>query len=274
MSAGDARNGLATSLDLSGRVALVTGASGWLGLPMAEGLAEAGAEVWLAARTAERLEEEVAGLRAAGHDVHALVMDITDPAQVRDGVDAIRTGSGRLDILVNNAHVGRTDGLDLDDDDFTHAAGQATTAAWRLIHHALPLLEQAAMETGDASIINVSSMYGKVSPDHSVYPQAGIARSPLFYGAAKGGLDQMTRWLAVELGPRRIRVNTLSPGPFPQRDLPESHPEFIELLAQRTPLGRIGRRDEVKGPLVFLASPAASYVTGADLAVDGGWTAW
>ena len=273
MSAGDARNGLATSLDLSGRVALVTGASGWLGLPMAEGLAEAGAEVWLAARTAERLEEEVAGLRAAGHDVHALVMDITDPAQVRDGVDAIRTGSGRLDILVNNAHVGRTAGLDLDDD-FTRVAGQATTAAWRLIHHSLPLLEQAAAETGDASIINVSSMYGKVSPAHSVYPQAGIARSPLFYGAAKGGLDQMTRWLAVEFGPRRIRVNTLSPGPFPQRDLPERNPEFIALLAQRTPLGRIGRRDEVKGPLVFLASPAASYVTGSDLAVDGGWTAW
>ena len=69
-------------------------------------------------------------------------------------------------------------------------------------------------------------------------------------------------------------VNTLSPGPFPQRDLPERNPEFIALLAQRTPLGRIGRRDEVKGPLVFLASPAASYVTGSDLAVDGGWTAW
>jgi NAD(P)-dependent dehydrogenase (short-subunit alcohol dehydrogenase family) len=268
-------SGLARSLDLRGRVALVTGASGWLGLPMAEGLAEAGAEVWLAARGREALEEETEHLRDAGHRVHALVMDVTDPVQVRDGIASIVDRSGRLDILVNNAHVGRPDGFDVDDDaGFARAAGQATTATWRLIHHALPLLERAAEETGDASIVNVSSMYGKVSPDHRVYPQADMPRNPLFYGAAKGGIDQMTRWLAAELGPRRIRVNTLSPGPFPQRDLPERNPGFIALLAERTPLGRIGRRDEVKGPLVFLASPAASYVTGTDLAVDGGWMAW
>lgn len=262
-------------LDLRGRVALVTGASGWLGLPMAEGLAEAGAEVWLSARDRGALELAVEGLRAAGHRAHAHAMDVTDPSDVRACIGAIRSRSGRLDILVNNAHVGRPDALDVDDDAaFARAAGQATTAAWRLIHHALPMLEHAATETGDASIVNVSSMYGKVSPDHRVYPRTGMPRNPLFYGAAKGGIDQMTRWLAADLGPRGIRVNSLSPGPFPQRDLPEQHPDFIAQLADRTPLGRIGHRHEVKGPLVFLASPAASYVTGADLAVDGGWTAW
>jgi len=261
--------------DLSGRVAVVTGASGWLGAPMAEGLAEAGAHVWIAARRREPLDELADTLSRRGLAVSVADLDITQPDDVHAMLDAIRRAHGRLDVLVNNAHDGRPDGLDVDDDaTFSRAAGQATTATWRMIHHALDLMDAAVTAEGDASIINVASMYGKVSPDPRVYPRTGMPPNPMFYGAAKAGIIQMTRWLATNLGERGIRVNSLSPGAFPQRDTPQRHPDFVAALADKVPLGRIGARSEIKGPLVFLASPASTYVTGTDLAVDGGWTAW
>lgn len=261
--------------DLSGRVAVVTGASGWLGAPMAEGLAECGAHVWIAARRREPLDALADTLAQRGLSVSVADLDITRPGDVRALIDAIGQRHGRLDILVNNAHDGRPDGLDVDDDAaFSRAAGQSTTAVWRMIHHALDLMDAAVAVEGDASIINVSSMYGKVSPDPRVYPRTGMPPNPMFYGAAKAGIIQMTRWLATNLGPRGIRVNSLSPGAFPQRDTPQRHPDFVAALADKVPLGRIGARPEIKGPLVFLASPASTYVTGTDLAVDGGWTAW
>jgi NAD(P)-dependent dehydrogenase (short-subunit alcohol dehydrogenase family) len=142
-------------------------------------------------------------------------------------------------------------------------------AAFEAVRAARPALVRAVAEGGDASIVNIASMYGQVAPDARLYDNRD-GQSPFHYGPAKAGLIQLSRHLAAELGKDRIRVNTLVPGPFPAA-APE---DFAQRLAARTMLGRIGRAGEIAGPLLFLASPASTYVTGAVLNVDGGWTAW
>lgn len=260
--------------DLTGRNALVTGAGGWLGAPMARALAEAGAHVWVTGRREAPLTAVVKGIRAAGGTATAAQLDITRPEQLDAVVSRIESREGRLDILVNNAHAGGPRDETTQDPGFAHAAGAANTAVWVTIQRCLDALDAAVTHHGDAAIINVSSMYGKVSPDPRVYQQSDQPQNPLFYGASKAGLLQMTRWLACDLGPRGIRVNSISPGPFPQRDLPDRDPHFVRLLAAKVPLGRTGRPEEIGGAVVFLAGSGASYITGADIAIDGGWTAW
>ena len=126
---------------------------------------------------------------------------------------------------------------------------------------------------GRASVINVTSIWGHVSPKPQLYGDSGRL-SPPQYGAAKGGLLQLTRYLSVMYAPKRIRVNSLSPGIFPWDEIVESDPEFIAATSAQSPLNRLGLAHEIGGPAVFLASDAASYMTGADLKIDGGWTAW
>jgi NAD(P)-dependent dehydrogenase (short-subunit alcohol dehydrogenase family) len=139
------------------------------------------------------------------------------------------------------------------------------------VRAALPALKQAVSASGDASVINISSIYGRVAPVAGLYDKRE-QQSPFHYGPAKAGLEQLTRHLAAELGPEKIRVNALAPGPFPQ---PGKMPPGLESrLAERTMLGRIGVAREIGGPLLFLAAPASSFVTGVCLTVDGGWTAW
>jgi NAD(P)-dependent dehydrogenase (short-subunit alcohol dehydrogenase family) len=116
-------------------------------------------------------------------------------------------------------------------------------------------------------------MYGAVSPDKRIYSRPEQA-SPFHYGPAKAALLQLTRHLAAELGAERIRVNALVPGPFPRAEVAAADPGFAERLGAKTMLGRTGRAEEIRGPLLFLASSASSFVTGSALTVDGGWTAW
>jgi NAD(P)-dependent dehydrogenase (short-subunit alcohol dehydrogenase family) len=180
----------------------------------------------------------------------------------------------RLDILVNNA-IGMTgkpfEALQPDDFEITYRSG--VVAPFELVRAALPALRRAVSETGDASVVNIASMYAAVSPDRRLYAEPA-QQSPFHYGPAKAALLQLTRHLAAELGAEHIRVNALVPGPFPRPSVAEKAPQFAARLADRTMLGRTGRAEEIAGPLLFLASPAASYVTGSALAVDGGWTAW
>jgi len=233
---------------------------------MVSALAEAGAKVLANGRDGEKLKAFAQGLQAKGLDVEAAPFDITDIAALR----RFFAGQDRLDILVNNAvSMAVKPFADLEPADFAATYASQVTAGFESVRAALPALEAAVAAHGEASVINIASMYAVVSPDRRLYADPG-QQSPFHYGPAKAGLLQLTRHLAAELGPRKIRVNALTPGPFP-RD-PET--EFGARLASRTMLGRLGQPDEIGGPLLFLASPASSFVTGSVLAVDGGWTAW
>lgn len=265
----------ATPFDLTGRVVLLTGAGGHLGRAMAQGVCEAGAHVVLNGRRAETLEALATSLRTKGHTATVLPADVRKEDDAARLIRDIQALTDRLDVLINNAYSGPTGTVESSRaEHFTEAFHLAVTSSFRLVQLSLPLLEQAGRDNpGGGSVINVSSMYGHVSPNPAIYGESGM-NNPPFYGAAKGGLIQLTRYLACHLGPKRIRVNSLSPGAFPPVRAMEANPDFHSALRERTPLGRIGMVHELAGPVVFLASDAASYVTGANIPVDGGWTAW
>jgi len=254
------------SFRLDGKTAFVSGSRGHLGAAMTRALGQAGAHVILNGRDDSALGTFEAQLKGEGLSVSRAAFDITD-------LDAVRRffgGLTQLDILVNNAVSMQVKPFAaLTPEDFATTYASAVTSAFEAARAALPALKAAAAACGDASIVNISSMYGSVSPDGRVYDSRD-QQSPFHYGPAKAGLLQLTRHLAAEFGPHRIRVNALVPGPFP-RQVPDA---LGQRLASRTMLNRLGQPDEIAGPLLFLAGPAASFVTGAALNVDGGWTAW
>ena len=255
---------------LQGRRIVVTGAAGWLGAAMTRLLVEAGATVYAVGRDAGKLETLAASLAGQPGEMRPTAMDIRDT----DAVAALMDRIGVLDGLVNNAGVGRTSSLRLSTGkDFMESYALFVAAIADTIRLAAPELKRAVAERGGASVVNISSMYGLVSPDPRVYDtEAG--RNPPFYGASKAALLQLTRYAACEYGPDGIRVNAVCPGPFPNADAQAGHPAFVARLAARAPLGRIGAPAECAGVVAFLLSPASSYMTGATLPVDGGWTAW
>ena len=254
--------------DLTGRVALITGGSGYLGQPLSRALAEAGASVVIGSRDQGRAQTVAHQLPAPGGAKHyAVVLDQLDEASLNAGFDAAVAAAGQVDILINNGQQGHA--LDLTNvtaeafnKDLQNATGYFLLAR-RLRDHVV------GRDT-PGSIVMVGSMYGVVGS----YPDAydGIcAASPVQYHTLKGGIVHMTRHLAVYWAKDNVRVNCLSPGPFPSEKAPS---KMVERLKLKSPSGRMGLPHELKGPLLMLVSDAGSYVTGQNLLVDGGWTAW
>lgn len=260
---------------LEGRVALVTGAYGYLGKSMAYGLAEAGAQVIVNGRSSEKLELLASEMVGKGFKIMVAPGDVTEEQDLERIIKLVTDNFSCLDIIINNAYTGRNGTVETSSTgDFNQTYQITVTTAFRIVQLAKPLLEIAASRNfGGASVINIASMYGMVSPDPAIYGDSG-ANNPPFYGAAKAGLIQLTRYLACHLAPLGIRVNSISPGPFPPQEIAERNTEFYQRLCVKNPMHRIGHPHELRGPVLFLASDASSFVTGVNLPVDGGWTAW
>ncbi len=259
---------------LDGKVCLVTGGAGHLGAAMSTALAEAGGHVCILGRTHASLASLARRLTDRGLSAVAVASDVTMTQDVTSLVSDLTKRHGKLDVLVNNAHAGRAGVMaDSKASDYANAVEIAVAAAAELVNAAHDLLREAVKTDGDASVINISSMYGMVSPDPRIYGKSGM-NNPPHYGAAKAALLQYTRYAAVHLAPEGIRVNAISPGAFPPDTVQQRDPAFAAALTHKVPLGRLGKPEDLAGAVVFLASSAARFVTGANLPVDGGWTAW
>ncbi|MBE7537712.1 MAG: SDR family oxidoreductase [Opitutaceae bacterium] len=255
--------------NFQGRTVWVTGGAGHLGAAITAALDAAGATVVcidLPGR-AEALVRE----RGLGNTAH-VALDLTDLAAQRAAVPRLIATHGAPHGLVHLPFVSSSGKTleELSTDDLNRTFTGALTPTFEFCRAAALAM---AGEHGGGSIVLFSSMYGLVSPDPRIY-SAPMAPNPIDYGASKAALIQMCRYLAVHFGPRGVRFNCLAPGPFPSPAVQADSPRFVAQLSSKTALGRIGRREEITGPALFLLSDASSYITGHTLVVDGGWTVW
>jgi NAD(P)-dependent dehydrogenase (short-subunit alcohol dehydrogenase family) len=270
------------TFDLSGQVAVVTGGAGLLGKEFSRTLAEAGASVMLVDLNGKAAGKAAADLTAAGYQVRAAPTDITDPVSVNDLLAVTLKEFGRLDILVNSAALdpkfdpealakGLTPGKfeDYPLEQWNAALNVNLTGMFLVTQACVrPMLEQGKK----GSIINICSTYGLNGPDQRIYIKDGkrLAFKPVYYTVTKAGVLGFTKYLAAYYMGTQIRVNALTPG-----GVFNNHDEsFVANYSAKTVLGRMARKDEMNGALLFLASEASSYMTGGNLVVDGGWTAW
>jgi NAD(P)-dependent dehydrogenase (short-subunit alcohol dehydrogenase family) len=265
----------ASLFDLTGRVALITGGSGYLGRSFSRALAEAGATVVVASRDQDRAQgvvDELSAISDASHQ--AVVLDQLDEASLEQGFNEAVTKAGQVDILINNGQQGHA--LDLTNvtgeafsKDLQNATGYFLLAR-RFRDHIVDRNQTANGSEVRGSVVMIGSMYGVVGSYPDAYEGVCVA-SPVQYHALKGGIIHMTRHLAVYYAKDQVRVNCLSPGPFPSEKAPQ---EMVDRLKTKSPMGRMGLPHELKGALLLMASDAGSYITGQNLLVDGGWTSW
>lgn len=252
---------------LQGRVALVTGGAGKYGTHISWALAEAGAKVLIASRNKCKCEGLARDLKQAGLTAEALALDLSSEESVNAAADRIRSEWQRLDILVNNAVTPSTGRIEKYSSEEWVRVMECNSVG---LYRACRTFGSMMAETRSGTIVNVASIYGMVSPDFRVYGEHEEMINPPSYSFAKGGMIQLTRYLAAYFAPHGVRVNSLSPGGYYVRQMPD---DFVANYCYRTPLGRMAGPDDLKGPALFLASDASSYVTGQNLVVDGGYTA-
>jgi NAD(P)-dependent dehydrogenase (short-subunit alcohol dehydrogenase family) len=248
--------------DLTGKVAMVTGSTKGLGETSAKALAKAGADVAVCGRNPDDLKRVPAEIKALGRDSAGFELDVLSKAQVEKGVEQILNHFGRIDILVNNAGTNyRVPVLEYPEDKWDLIIN-TNLKGYFLVAQAVVF---QMIERGYGKVINMSSIFGKTPLAHQ-----------LAYASSKGGVDQMTKVMALEWAKLGVRVNAIGPTYF-ETDMVKqirNDPERFNFINERTPMGRWGYLPELEGIVVFLASPASDFVTGQTIYVDGGWTVW
>ncbi len=253
--------------NLSGKVAVVTGGAGLLGSAISEGLALQGAKVIIAEKELRRAKNRLKKFKGSGGRVHALEMDISNPDNVRAGIREILHRFRKIDIWVNNAYP-RTS-------DWGNVVEKISESSWNKnvedhlggYFFCCRQVAEAMKKRKKGVIINMASIYGSVAPDFSIYEGTKMTM-PVAYSAIKAGIINLTHYLASYYGSSGIRVNTISPGGI-QNGQPKT---FVRKYSRKTAVKRMAKPQDVVGAVVYLASDSASYVTGHNLIVDGGFT--
>lgn len=260
-------NDLSKKFTLDGQVVLVTGAAGQLGRQFSMVLGQMGAHVVVSDLKAQDCKVLAETLQSKGVKAMPLELDVSDSESVKEGFGVIATQLGRVDVLVNNAGIAvfnpfeeRTFG------EFMHVLTVNVAGTFLCTQAAVRIMKK---QPSGGRIINIGSIYGLVSGDPRIYTDSSRNTSEV-YAASKAAVIQMTRYWAVHLAKNNIRVNAISPGGV----FNGQGTDFVENYSYRTPMGRMAQEDDLNGALMFLASEASSYVTGHNLVVDGGWTAW
>lgn len=251
---------------LDGRIALVSGGAGIVGASIVRGLAEAGATVVVASRNPDTCGEVAARMVDEGWKAEAEVCDFTLEAEIAGLRDRLLARHGRIDVLFNNA-VARAGGELFD------TSPEQWDTVMALNSHGFflscRLFGEVMKQQGAGSIVNIASIYGMVGPDFTIYEGTPV-HNTVSYSFAKGGMLNMTRYLASYLAPHGVRVNAISPGGVETAQTPGS---FLANYNRKVPMRRMAQGLDLQGAAVFLASDAAAYITGQNIAVDGGWTA-
>ena len=253
---------------LKNKNVVLTGGCGNLGQIMAKHLLDFGANLFIV-DVVDAAPAELTG------NVHYIKCDLSNTASIRAMFEQVDAAGG-LDVLINNAAWGggaggkkmtKTRMEDFDDETWAYSLDGVVGVTFRCTRESIPFFQK----NGGGSIVNIASMYGIVAPDHSIYGDTG-SNSPVTYGAGKAGVVQLTKYTASYLAKDGVRVNAITPGPFPK--VSATDPDFLKILQKKTMLGRTGDPNELAGALVLLCSDASSFMTGTNIVVDGGWTAW
>ena len=256
--------------DLTDRIAWVVGGAGLLGTAVCTALAEHGAHVVVSDIRHEQSQAAAAEIRSKGMRASALAVDAASEESIVECCREVIGRHDRLDCAVNMTfRYTRTPMEQMATEQWESGMRVTLTGAFVVAREAA----RAMAQRGKGSIVQFSSMYGVVAPDPQMYPPP-MPPNPIDYGVAKAGVLQMVRYQGVALAQKGVRVNAIVPGPFPYPWSQQQDEAFMSRLRAKVPMGRVGNAEEIAGAVIYLCSDASSYVTGTQIVVDGGWTAW
>ena len=251
--------------NLENKIVLFSGGYGYLGAESVRYLASKKAKVFVLARDENKFEDEFKGT----DNVSFQFCDISDTISIQNAYNDVFKNYGKIDAIINNAFYSRGQSPEtMSDDDFNYGLDGCLTSVFRGIREIIPFFKQQNY----GKIVNISSMYGMVAPDFSVYIDSPQSLNPPHYGAAKAGVIQLTKYYASYLGGYNVQVNSVTPGPFPSESVQTIDPEFVNRLSEKTLLSRVGKPIELAGAIVLLITEASNFITGQNIVVDGGWT--
>jgi NAD(P)-dependent dehydrogenase (short-subunit alcohol dehydrogenase family) len=251
------------TFDLTNKTVIITGGYGYLGKSIVESLAFHNAEVYVLARDENKFIEAFNNSK-----IHFVECDISNSESCKIAFESVFKKTGKIDVLINNAFYSKGQSPEeMTNEDWDFGIDGSLSSVFRAIRDIIPYMKQ----NSEGKIINVSSMYGIVSPQFEIYENSPEYLNPPHYGAAKAGVIQLTKYYASYLGKYNINVNSVVPGPFPSENV-QNNENFINELKKKTVLNRIGKPEDLGGVFVLLSSEASNFITGQSFVVDGGWT--